>query len=157
LTGNAASGAVGSVVPGKQFALTGVEAVGETGYLSIPFTGVEAIGDIGSVTVSYTFNLTGTPIDAAVGSVGLGDRALALTGVASSGAVGDVIAVYWKPIDDSQTANWQNISDAQTAAWAVIANAQESSWTTVTTGQTPSWGTIGDNQTPGWVLVDNAT
>jgi hypothetical protein len=118
---------------------------------------VEAVGNIGSVTVSYTFNLTGTPLDAAVGSVGLGNRSIALAGVAASGAVGDVLAVYWKPIDDSQTANWQNISDAQTAAWTAISNAQASSWTATTTGQTPSWGTIGTDQTPGWVLVDNAT
>jgi hypothetical protein len=61
----------------------------------------------------------------------IAERFLALTGVAATGAVGDVLAVYWKPIDDSEIANWQNISNSQTPAW-----------TTVTTAQTPEWEEI---------------
>jgi hypothetical protein len=48
------------------------------------------------------------------------ERILALTGVAANGAVGDVIAVYWKVIDDSETANWQNVSNSQTPTWTTV-------------------------------------
>jgi hypothetical protein len=43
-----------------------------------------------------------------------------LTGVLGTGSAGTVIAVYWKLIDDSQTANWQNINNSQTAAWEEV-------------------------------------
>jgi uncharacterized protein YdeI (BOF family) len=35
-------------------------------------------------------------------------------------STGTVIAVYWKLVDDSQTANWQNITDSQTPGWTLI-------------------------------------
>jgi hypothetical protein len=157
LIGNVSSGVTGTLNVIQQAVLLGVEAVGRVGTVSVPLRGANATGAVDSITVNYNFALTSPAIAVAIGLVGLGNRTFALTGVAANGAVGDVIAVYWKPIDDSQTANWQNINDAQTAAWAAIANAQASSWAATTNGQTPSWGTIGNSQTPGWVLADNAT
>jgi hypothetical protein len=56
-----------------------------------------------------------------------------LTGVQANGAVGSVISVYWKPIDDSQTANWQNISSTQAAGWAVINDSENANWVLVET------------------------
>jgi hypothetical protein len=63
----------------------------------------------------------------------IADRILALTGVSAKGATGDVIAVYWKLIDDSQTANWQNIGNSQTPTWGVIETAQTPAWEEVVT------------------------
>ena len=37
-------------------------------------------------------------------------RTFALTGVYAQGNVGNITAVYWKLIDDSETANWQLIN-----------------------------------------------
>ena len=42
-----------------------------------------------------------------VGTVGLGARSLALTGVQASGAAGNVIAVYWVLVNTAQTPNWE--------------------------------------------------
>jgi hypothetical protein len=60
-------------------------------------------------------------------------RILALTGVSATGSVGDVIAVYWKPIDDTQTASWQNISNPQTPGWSGISDEQTPAWEEVVT------------------------
>jgi hypothetical protein len=61
------------------------------------------------------------------------ERVKALTGVAATGAVGDVIAVYWKLIDDSQNANWQNISNSQTPTWTTVATTQTPEWEEIVT------------------------
>jgi hypothetical protein len=58
---------------------------------------------------------------------------LELTGNAASGAVGDVIAVYWKPIDDNQTASWQNLSNGQTPSWAGVDTNETALWEEVVT------------------------
>jgi hypothetical protein len=94
-----------------------------------------ATGSVGTVTQGLSIALSGVASAGAVGSVGLGPRSFALTGNYAQGDVGVVIAVYWKLIDDMQVANWQNIGS----------------------GQTPGWSTIADTQTPGWALIDNAT
>jgi hypothetical protein len=65
-------------------------------------------------------------------SVGF-DKSFALTGVQAAGAVGDVIAIYWKLVDDSQTANWQNVNNSQTAGWALVDNSETPDWTLVET------------------------
>jgi hypothetical protein len=64
--------------------------------------------------------LTGVSANGSAGSVALGARSFALTGNYAAGDVGVVIAVYWKLIDDMQTANWQNISNSQSANWVEI-------------------------------------
>jgi hypothetical protein len=61
------------------------------------------------------------------------DRILALTGVNATGSVGDVIAVYWKPIDDTQTPSWQNISNPQTPGWGDVSDIQTPAWEEVVT------------------------
>jgi hypothetical protein len=60
-------------------------------------------------------------------------RILALTGVSATGSTGDVTAVYWKLIDDSQTANWQNIGNSQTPAWGTVETAQTPNWVEIVT------------------------
>jgi len=53
--------------------------------------------------------LTGVSASGAVGTPGL-IRTHDLTGNAARGNVGNVIAVYWKIIDDNQPTTWQNIN-----------------------------------------------
>jgi hypothetical protein len=113
----------------------GVEAAGQTGYLSVPLNPLTATGDVGSVQFEFSFGLTSAAIAASVGSLGVGNRTLALTGVSAAGSVGTLIPVYWQLIDDSENANWIAINSTQT----------------------PGWSTIQDTQTANWVLVDNAT
>jgi hypothetical protein len=60
-------------------------------------------------------------------------RSLALTGVSATGSVGNVIAVYWKTIDDTQTPSWQNISNPQTPGWGDVSDAQTPAWAEVVT------------------------
>lgn len=135
ITGNAATGAVGTVTQSVQIALSGVEAAGQAGYLIVPLSPLTADGSVGSVQFEFSFGLTSAAIESAVGSLGLADRTLALTGVSAGGSVGTLIPVYWQLIDDSENANWIAINSTQT----------------------PGWSTIEDTQTANWVLVDNAT
>ena len=135
ITGDAAAGSVGTVTQSVQVALSGVEAAGQTGYLIVPLSPLTADGSVGSVQFEFSFGLTSAAIESSVGSLGLGDRTLALTGVSAAGSVGTLIPVYWELIDDSQNANWVAINSTQT----------------------PGWSTIQDTQTANWVLVDNAT
>jgi hypothetical protein len=65
--------------------------------------------------------------------MGVAPRLFALTGVRASGFAGTVIAVYWKPIDDTQDANWQNVNNAQGVVWAEVDDTQVPDWTPVTT------------------------
>ena len=69
----------------------------------------------------------------AVGSMALGPRVFSLTGNLASGFTGDVIAVYWKVIDDSETANWQNIDNSQTSNWDTVATEQTANWEEIVT------------------------
>ena len=135
ITGDAAAGSVGTVTQSVQIALSGVEAAGQTGYLIVPLSPLTADGSVGSVQFEFSFGLTSAAIESSVGSLGLADRTLALTGVSAAGSVGTLIPVYWELIDDSQNANWVAINSTQT----------------------PGWSTIQDTQTANWVLVDNAT
>jgi hypothetical protein len=52
------------------------------------------------------FALTSTSAAGNVGTVGLGTRSLALSGVQASGAAGNVIAVYWILVNNAETSNW---------------------------------------------------
>jgi hypothetical protein len=54
-----------------------------------------------------------------VGTAGA-SRTSVLTGVFAVGRTGLIVPVYWKVIDDSQTANWAVINDAQATSWIVI-------------------------------------
>ena len=135
ITGDAAAGSIGTVTQSVQVALSGVEAVGQAGHMIVPLSPLTADGSVGSVQFEFSFGLTSAAIESSVGSLGLADRTLALTGVSAAGSVGTLIPVYWELIDDSQNANWVAINSTQT----------------------PGWSTIQDTQTANWVLVDNAT
>jgi len=53
--------------------------------------------------------LTGISASGALGTMGL-IRTHSLTGNSARGSAGDVVAVYWKLIDDNQSTVWQNIN-----------------------------------------------
>ena len=135
ITGNAAIGATETVSPSAQVGILGVEAGGAAGYLPVPLSPLTAEGNVGSVEFGFGFDLTSTAAQASVGSVSVGNRTLALTGVSAAGSVGTIVPVYWQLIDNSETANWININSTQT----------------------PGWSTIEDSQAAGWVLIDSAT
>jgi hypothetical protein len=78
----------------------------------VGLAGVNALGEEGSVAISFSKSPTG---------------------VSATGQVGIVIAVYWKPIDDTQTPSWQNINNPQTPGWGNISNVQAPNWEEVVT------------------------
>lgn len=121
ISGAAAGGLVGTITNGGvAVELTGDLAYGYPGGVVVPLSPLTADGFVGSVLAGRTVSLTGAASSGSVGNVGLGTRSAALTGVLGTGSAGTVIAVYWKLIDDSQTANWQNINNSQTAAWEEV-------------------------------------
>jgi hypothetical protein len=69
-----------------------------------------AIGAAGNVSYSLAINLTGASSMGAVGTVSIAARTFGLTGDLAVGNVGDVLPVYWKPINDTQTASWEQIN-----------------------------------------------
>jgi hypothetical protein len=71
-----------------------------------------ANGFVGNALSGIVIELTGSSLSGNAGSVGLGTRSKALTGVLGRGEAGNVISVYWKIIDNSQAANWQNINNS---------------------------------------------
>jgi hypothetical protein len=101
--------------------------------------------------------LTGNASTAAVGSIALGPRTFGLTGNQAQGYVGTLIAVYWKLIDDSQTADWASISNVQSAGWANIDDTQAVNWQNTSNPQTPGWSLIDDEQTPNWEEIEVTT
>ena len=74
LTGDAATGSVGTVTPSSSTALTGDTASGA----------------VGTVAPVLTIALTGVSAAGSVGTVARGETSLALTGVAASGSLGTV-------------------------------------------------------------------
>ena len=61
-------------------------------------------------TNEASFALTGDVASGLVGSVALGARSVALTGVNAAGKTGTVVAINWLLIDDDVNANWQLIN-----------------------------------------------
>lgn len=120
ISGVLVSGFVGSVVDSREIGLTGVDGYGYPGGIIVPLQPLAADGQVGNVLSEITIELAGASLSGGVGSVGLGARTVALTGVLAMGEVGNPNAVYWKNIDDSQTANWQNINNAQLSNWQEI-------------------------------------
>jgi hypothetical protein len=136
-------------------ALTGVQSAGNVGTVAYeeqwPQTGDVAVGAVGTVGVTLTIELTGVVASGLLGDIVRGDTSFELSGVAASGAVytptsgqpltgvqaggavGNVIAVYWKLIDDSQTANWQNITDTQTTTWTLEQSELATTWQLIDT------------------------
>ena len=108
-------------------------------------------GSVGSVVATQV--LTGNTASGRVGSV-TPNVSIALSGVAASGLTGTLVAVYWKLIDDSQTANWAAIDNSETAGWTTINNSQTVAWTAINNAQTASWTTIDDSEATSWSLID---
>lgn len=90
INGTVATGTTGNVVKSVQVALSGVEATSQAGTLSVPLSSLIAQGNVGSVQFEFGFNLTGAAIESSVGSLGLADRTLTLTGVSVTGFVNTV-------------------------------------------------------------------
>jgi len=65
---------------------------------------------VGTVAGEAAFALTGDAASGLVGSVALGTRLVALTGVNAAGKTGTVVAINWLLIDDDTNANWQLIN-----------------------------------------------
>jgi hypothetical protein len=99
----------------------------------VPLNSQAIAAAVGTVTKEVLIALTGVGAQAAAGSVALGTRSATLTGVLATGGVGDVTAVYWRPVDDTQAANWQNVNSTQGVAWADVDSAQVPNWTLITT------------------------
>jgi hypothetical protein len=58
----------------------------------------------------------------------------AVTGVFAVGRTGLIVPVYWKVIDDSQTANWVVINASTATSWGTINNSQTTDWIVIGTG-----------------------
>lgn len=112
LSGVAADGLIGTVVQSASIDLTGNLGYGYPGGVIVPINSNQADGLVGSVLGNREIVLTGNASSASIGSVGTGARTFALMGNQAQGNAGDLIAVYWKIIDNSQTANWQNINNS---------------------------------------------
>ena len=97
LTGVQASGAAGSLVDGIATAITGVSATGAVGTVannvSIGLVGVQASGLAGNESESITVSLSGVLATGSVGSF-TPSGSLGINGVTATGAVGDVIATF---------------------------------------------------------------
>ena len=118
ITGVQASGAVGTVIYEivTTAAITGVQASGAVGTVTYQLlvvaaiTGVEASGAVGGVVETNSPTDDGVVAIGSVGSVGIGNRTVELTGVQAAGQAGTVGSFYWSLIDDSETPNWQNVA-----------------------------------------------
>jgi hypothetical protein len=120
LFGTQANGFAGTVTANQTVALTGVIAQGLANNFAGLLAGQTAQGFVGGLAPSPSFQPTGVLAAGEVGSLGVGNRVIALTGATALGLAGNITFVYWREIDDSQTPNWQNISDVQSADWTVV-------------------------------------
>jgi hypothetical protein len=144
---------VGSVSQVASQSLTGVEADGFVGAMSVPLGSAVAQGYTGEVTTNITVSLSGVGSSGAVGTVTMANRGATLTGVAVVAQVGSMTAIYWSLINDNQNPLWQNVSDDESPGWAGVNNSQTPTWTSVTNSDSPSWAAVSDADSPSWVEV----
>jgi hypothetical protein len=109
LTGIGSAGSVGTVAVTNTLGLTGNEAFGQVNQIIVPLNSNQALAFVGTVLNVTTVELTGISASGALGTMGL-IRTHSLTGNSARGSAGDVVAVYWKLIDDNQSTIWQNIN-----------------------------------------------
>jgi hypothetical protein len=112
-----ATASVGSVVQEVSIALSGVNASGSVGTMSIAarvlaLTGVNATGSVGDVIAVYW-----KPIP-------------------------DDQNPDWTNIGNSQTPGWVNVGDTQTPSWQNISNPQTPNWGNVSDEQTADWEAV---------------
>jgi hypothetical protein len=120
VSGNVSAGTVGNVSNTNTAGLSGVTGQGLVSQVIVPLNSQAAIGEVGSVGSALTIALTGVGARGIAGSASLDPRTLRLSGVRAVGAVGSTIAVYWKPIDDTQNPNWQNVDNSQASNWQAV-------------------------------------
>jgi hypothetical protein len=109
LTGVGSAGSVGTVGVANTLGLTGNEAFGQASQVIVPVNSNQALASVGTVEPVITIELTGLSASGALGTMGL-IRTHSLTGNSATGSTGNVVAVYWKLIDDNQSTIWQNIN-----------------------------------------------
>jgi hypothetical protein len=96
-----------------------------------------------------------------VGNIGMGERLVALTGVAASGEVGDVTETN-NPTEDGVVATGAvgSVGSSRTVAMTgVQATGRVGTmnyfyWTTIDDNQTPNWQNVNDSQVPNWEDVE---
>jgi hypothetical protein len=111
LVGDEATGSVGTASVNVTVTLSGVLAAGVVGTVIVLLRTNTAIGLVGTVGYETAVALSGVSASGAVGTASLGPRSFVLTGNYAQGDIGVVVAVYWKLIDNMQTANWGTISN----------------------------------------------
>jgi len=113
--------------------LSGNNATGAVGALSVPLGSANAKGNVGAVGANVTIALTGVGASGLVGTVTMGTRTAQLVGFGATGTVGNLGVAYWSLIDDSQSPSWQIINDSQTTSWQNIDNSETAGWSLITT------------------------
>jgi hypothetical protein len=149
-----ADGLTGTVKSAVTVGLSGTSAngaVGNTVFL-LTATGVAATGSVGVLTATTVSEqvLSGVSSNAAVQSVLVGDRLVAITGCLAMGNVGTFGYAYWSVINDAQTPDWTNIANSGSPNWTDLTTTQNPDWTTATTAESPSWTTDNTTQSTNW-------
>jgi hypothetical protein len=151
--GVVAQGQVGLVGSARTVALTGVAASGDVSNVDFAYaaflSGVEALGNVGNMLAAPIG--TGVAAGGQTGTISMGERTVALTGVSAAGAVGVAIPVVG-PTEDSVVAFGQVGSIASTSRTVALSGVSAR-------GQagTPNyfyWTTIDDSGTPNWQNVE---
>jgi uncharacterized membrane protein len=110
ITGNAATGAVGSIANGaRTVALSGVQATGYVSAMIPAVSGVVATGQVGTVVATRTVAITGVSATGAVGTLKANPQP-AIIGNSASVTQGDFGMFYWGYIDTNQTPGWQVVN-----------------------------------------------
>ena len=117
----------------------------------IPLVGVEALGLAGTVSPSHTLDpLTGVETTGEVGDV-YPVFLIPLTGVQAVGQVGQFGVIHINALTGVQAVgivgnvcvgNWTIIDTAQNASWQAIQSAQASSWQTIQNSQDAAWDLV---------------
>jgi len=139
LSGNAASGLLGTVIYLKDVNV-GATSVTASGFVSSPtyaidkaVTSTTGSGAVATPTYEVAPSLASVVGSGVASGIGSYTAQYLLVGVYANGRLGDVVAVYWKPIDNAQSANWTLIGSAQAPTWTVVDNAQGGGWTLINT------------------------
>lgn len=183
ITGDAAAGSVGTVTQSVQVALSGVEAAGQAGYLIVPLSSLTADGSVGSVQFEFSFGLTSAAIESSVGSLGLADRTLTLTGVSVTGFVNTVDGYLIVPLSSvSATGSVGSVQfgfDFGLTGAAIAASVGSlglagrtlaltgvsaagsvgtlisAYWKLIDDSENANWIAINSTQTPGWSTIQD--
>lgn len=125
LTGATSAGNTGTLtLDTRSIGVTGVLAQGNLGRIIAPLLYVYAQGNIGTVVQGISIALTGVTNSGTVGNLGVAERLIGLQGTTAIGVAGNIVPVYWRIIDDSQTPpdpNWILVDTPATdPLWVLI-------------------------------------